>query len=190
MVLLNVFKKLKQKVLWKWETEHMEGKSDNVRLSKWLPQQDILAHPNTRLFITHAGQSSCQETMCHMKPVVSGGQKMNSKKPFNYESILLFQVAVPVAGDQPMNAHYLEYSGLGETVPYQQLTEEKLLDTINKVLQDPSYTKNAQERRGEFNQTCYVQRVMGDGCQRKSGPRFCYLSCKYNHPPTLVLKAN
>ena len=48
----------------------MEGLPDNVKLSKWLPQQDILGHPNTRLFITAAGQSSSQETLCHKTPVV------------------------------------------------------------------------------------------------------------------------
>jgi glucuronosyltransferase len=71
-LLLNVFGKLKQKVLWKWETEQMEDKPANVKLSKWLPQQDILAHKNTRLFVTHSGQSSTQETLCHGTPVVSG----------------------------------------------------------------------------------------------------------------------
>ncbi len=69
-MLLNVFKGLKQRVIWKWETEEMADKPDNVKLSKWLPQQDILGHPNTVLFITHAGQSSSQETLCHQKPVV------------------------------------------------------------------------------------------------------------------------
>ena len=68
---LNVFKGLKQKILWKWETEEMEDKPDNVMLSKWLPQQEVLAHPNVKLFITHGGQSSFQETLCHGKPVVS-----------------------------------------------------------------------------------------------------------------------
>ena len=46
--LLNVFGKLKQKVLWKWETESMEDKPENVMLHKWLPQQDVLGHPNYR----------------------------------------------------------------------------------------------------------------------------------------------
>ena len=68
---LNVFKGLKQKILWKWETEEMEDKPDNVMLSKWLPQQEVLAHPNVKMFITHGGQSSFQETLCHGKPVVS-----------------------------------------------------------------------------------------------------------------------
>ena len=68
--LLNVFGKLKQKVLWKWETEHMDDKPPNVMLHKWLPQQDVLGHPNVKLFISHGGQSSFQETICHQKPAV------------------------------------------------------------------------------------------------------------------------
>ena len=67
---LEVFSKLKQKVLWKWETEKMDGLPKNVMLSKWLPQQDVLGHPNVKLFITHGGQSSFQESLCHQKPVV------------------------------------------------------------------------------------------------------------------------
>ena len=70
-MLIKVFGGLKQKVIWKWETEEMSDKPANVKLSKWLPQQDILGHPNTKLFITHAGQSSTQETLCHQKPIVS-----------------------------------------------------------------------------------------------------------------------
>jgi glucuronosyltransferase len=45
---LNVFSKLKQKVLWKWETEMMPDLPKNVKLSKWLPQQDVLGHPKIR----------------------------------------------------------------------------------------------------------------------------------------------
>lgn len=68
---LNTFKGQKEKILWKWETESMEDQPDNVMLSKWLPQQEVLAHPNVKLFITHVGQSSFQESLCHGKPVVS-----------------------------------------------------------------------------------------------------------------------
>ena len=69
-IFTNVFSKLKQKILWKWETEEMEDKPDNVKLSKWLPQQDLLSHPNLKLFISHMGQSSAQEALCHQVPVV------------------------------------------------------------------------------------------------------------------------
>jgi glucuronosyltransferase len=33
-LLLGVFSKLKQRVLWKWETEDMPDKPDNVMLSR------------------------------------------------------------------------------------------------------------------------------------------------------------
>merc|ERR1711936_1519829 len=45
-IMLGAFAKLKQKVLWKWETEVMDDKPSNVMLHKWLPQQDVLGHPN------------------------------------------------------------------------------------------------------------------------------------------------
>ncbi len=68
--LLKVFGQLKETVVWKWENDTMAGQPANVKLRKWVPQQDILGHPKTKLFITHAGQSSIQESLCHKKPVV------------------------------------------------------------------------------------------------------------------------
>ena len=68
--LLKVFGSLKQKILWKWESDQMKDKPSNVMLHKWLPQQDVLGHPNVKLFVSHGGQSSFQETLCHQKPAV------------------------------------------------------------------------------------------------------------------------
>ena len=76
---LNVFRRLKQKVIWKWESEEMPNQPSNLHLSKWLPQQDILAHPKLKLFITHGGQSSSQEALCHKKPTVHIPHSDNSK---------------------------------------------------------------------------------------------------------------
>jgi hypothetical protein len=39
---LKAFSKLKQRVLWKWETDTLPGQPRNVKLGKWLPQSDIL----------------------------------------------------------------------------------------------------------------------------------------------------
>lgn len=41
-MLLEVLGSLQQRVLWKWDEDTMEGLPPNVRLSKWLPQQDVL----------------------------------------------------------------------------------------------------------------------------------------------------
>lgn len=52
---VKAFGKLKQKVLWKYENETLPGNPGNIKISSWIPQRDILAHPNVKLFITHGG---------------------------------------------------------------------------------------------------------------------------------------
>lgn len=42
--IFKAFSKIKQKVLWKFETESSEEMPANVKISKWLPQQDILGN--------------------------------------------------------------------------------------------------------------------------------------------------
>lgn len=39
---IQSFAKLQQNVLWKFENENLTGLPENVKISKWLPQQDIL----------------------------------------------------------------------------------------------------------------------------------------------------
>lgn len=55
-IFLRVFGKLKQNVLWKFEDDSLPNIPPNVKISKWLPQSDILAHPNVVLFISHGGR--------------------------------------------------------------------------------------------------------------------------------------
>nr|XP_053649848.1 UDP-glucosyltransferase 2-like [Cherax quadricarinatus] len=45
-ILVQVFASLKQRVLWKWDKDTMDDLPPNVRLGKWLPQQDILGKEN------------------------------------------------------------------------------------------------------------------------------------------------
>lgn len=40
---INAFKRLPQRVIWKWENDTMEGKTDNIFIGKWMPQFDILS---------------------------------------------------------------------------------------------------------------------------------------------------
>jgi glucuronosyltransferase len=41
---LEAFSQLKQRVLWKWETDSLPGQPGNVKVEKWLPQSDILGN--------------------------------------------------------------------------------------------------------------------------------------------------
>ena len=86
-------------------------------MSDWLPQQDILAHPNLKVFITHAGQSSMQELLCHQKPAL----------------------AVPVQGDQPLNAKELVRMEVGLSVPYPSLNEDDLYQVTHTKAMKSSY---------------------------------------------------
>ena len=129
-LLLNALGRFKQyDVIWKWETEEMPDKPENVMLSKWLPQQEILGHPNLKVFITHAGQSSFQETLCHQKPVV----------------------AIPISGDQPNNAAEVERLGFGISQPWLSLDEDELYNALDKVLHDPKYTEAAKRVGSTLN---------------------------------------
>ncbi|XP_055628473.1 UDP-glycosyltransferase UGT5-like [Toxorhynchites rutilus septentrionalis] len=120
--ILQVFLKLKQKVLWKWEDENLPSKPANVLIQSWWPQDDILAHPNVRLFITHGGLLSTIESLYHGVPVIG----------------------IPVFGDQHLNMAKAERGGYGLAVGYKEIGEERLSLAINTVLNDPKFTENAK----------------------------------------------
>lgn len=79
---INTFKNLKLKVIWKYENETLPNKPDNVYISSWIPQRDILAHPKIKLFISHGGYLSTTEAA--------------------YEGVQT--LGIPVYGDQMVNA--------------------------------------------------------------------------------------
>ena len=61
-------------VVWKSKKQNvcgMDGNDDNrIRIMPWIPQNDLLADPRVRLFITHAGLNSIIESVYHAKPVI------------------------------------------------------------------------------------------------------------------------
>jgi glucuronosyltransferase len=43
-VFIEAFSTLPHKILWKWESDILPGQPLNVKIKKWLPQQDILGN--------------------------------------------------------------------------------------------------------------------------------------------------
>jgi glucuronosyltransferase len=41
---IEAFSTLPHKILWKWESDILPGQPPNVKIGKWLPQQDILGN--------------------------------------------------------------------------------------------------------------------------------------------------
>ena len=75
-VFIETFKELKNTpIIWKWD-DTPEGIPENVLLQKWLPQNDLLAHPNLKLFVTHGGLLSTQEALYHKVPLGMFSKKL------------------------------------------------------------------------------------------------------------------
>nr|XP_027223424.1 2-hydroxyacylsphingosine 1-beta-galactosyltransferase-like [Penaeus vannamei] len=121
---VEAFKRLKQRVIWKYD-EELEGVSDNVLMQKWLPQQDILGHPNVKVFITHGGLLSTQESLYHATPVV----------------------ALPIFADQPKNAMTIQKRGVGVVLVWEELSVDLIVDSVHEVLDNPEYKRNAEQVR-------------------------------------------
>lgn len=124
--ILRAFGRLKQRVLWKYETDDILDKlPPNVKLAKWLPQNDILGHPNIRCFVSHNGGLSTQEASYHGVPIVG----------------------VPFMVDQIGYSHKIEKIGIGRRVHYQSIQEESFYETVNDVANNPKYRENMRKVR-------------------------------------------
>lgn len=122
--ILKTFAKFpKIKFLWKWEDTELPGKSSNVHIQKWWPQDDVLGHPNIRCFITHGGILGTSEANYHGVPVVG----------------------IPVFGDQDLNMARAQNIGYGLTVKYKNLTENALTWALTDILNDKKYKEKAKE---------------------------------------------
>ncbi|KAH8353002.1 hypothetical protein KR084_008223 [Drosophila pseudotakahashii] len=122
-VVSTIFKglsSLKQQVIWKWEDlKNTPGKAANILYKKWLPQDDILAHPKIKLFITHAGKGGVAEAQYHGVPML----------------------ALPVFADQPGNADKLVASGYGLQLPLATLDLDEFKAALKEVIENPKFAK-------------------------------------------------
>ncbi|KAL5273921.1 hypothetical protein ACFFRR_000595 [Megaselia abdita] len=122
-VFYNVLSKVNQNVVWKWEDpSNVPGNSKNIFYRNWLPQDDILAHKNVKLFVTHGGKGSIVESQYHGVPMIG----------------------LPVFGDQPGNAKLMVDDGYGLLLDYQTMSEEDFRNSIEEVLSNRTYTDNIQ----------------------------------------------
>ncbi|KAL7730660.1 hypothetical protein ACLKA6_003437 [Drosophila palustris] len=117
--ILEAFGSLKQRVLWKFEQDQLEDQPENVLISKWFPQPDILAHPNVKLFITHGGLLSTIESIYFGKPVLG----------------------LPVFYDQHLNVERAKQAGYGLDLDLRSLSATALQDKILELLSNESYTQ-------------------------------------------------
>ncbi|CAG9797601.1 unnamed protein product [Chironomus riparius] len=116
-IILKVFSKLKQRVIMKWESDVLPGKPKNVLISKWLPQDDILAHPNIKAFISHCGYGGVIEAKSNGVPIIG----------------------IPLGADQKGNADKIVEEGWAVRLDMTDITEESLTNALKEILSNPKY---------------------------------------------------
>ncbi|TWW67479.1 UDP-glucuronosyltransferase 2A1 [Takifugu flavidus] len=116
------FAKMPQKVIWRYKGAKPATLGNNTLLVDWMPQNDLLGHPKTKLFVAHGGTNGVQEALYHGVPIIG----------------------LPLIFDQPDNVHRLEVRGAGKVLDFFTMTEEIFFQGIQEVLNDPSYRMNMQ----------------------------------------------
>eukprot|EP00045_Choanoeca_perplexa_P013960 m.160932 g.160932 ORF g.160932 m.160932 type:complete len:506 (-) comp16513_c0_seq4:1593-3110(-) len=121
-ILAEVVSSLKDyRVVWKYNGDKpVVGK--NVMLRTWLPQNDILGHANTKLFISHGGANGILEAAYHGVPILG----------------------YPLFADQWDNVARAVWRKMALSVDKDSATKESLLKDITTMLSDASFANNAQ----------------------------------------------
>ncbi|XP_018319636.1 UDP-glucuronosyltransferase 2B31 [Agrilus planipennis] len=120
------FKELPYKVLFKGPREKLISKVNvpsNVHFEKWMPQRDILCHPNVKLFISHGGLMGTQEGIYCGVPTLG----------------------LPIFADQELNIANSQARGLALKLKFNEITKESFLTAVRTLLEDPSYKENAEK---------------------------------------------
>jgi len=96
---------------------------DDVIVREWVPQLAVLAHASA--FVTHAGMGGCSEGLWHGVPMV----------------------AVPQAADQFVNGPRLAELGVGEHLPAEEVTPERLRAAVLRVASSTDVADRCAEQK-------------------------------------------
>ncbi|RVE45575.1 hypothetical protein evm_009772 [Chilo suppressalis] len=120
---LSAFEALPYDILFKFDEDNTKKIPKNVKIQKWFPQRDLLAHPNVKLFVTQGGVQSTDEAIDAGVPLVT----------------------IPMLGEQYYNAHKHVELGIGIRLDALTLDAKTLLKGIEEVLNNRSYRENIRK---------------------------------------------
>ncbi|CAL1591065.1 unnamed protein product [Knipowitschia caucasica] len=119
-VIATALAQIPQKVIWKYSGPTPLSLGPNTRVLAWIPQNDLLGHPQTRAFVAHGGTNGLYEAMFHGVPVVG----------------------VPLFGDQSDNLARLSRRGGAVVLNFNTMTSQEMTSAINEVINTPSFKES------------------------------------------------
>uniref|UniRef100_A0A3B5KEN3 UDP-glucuronosyltransferase n=1 Tax=Takifugu rubripes TaxID=31033 RepID=A0A3B5KEN3_TAKRU len=111
------FAQLPQKVIWRHKGKRPSTLGNNTLLLDWLPQNDLLGHPKTKLFVAHGGTNGIQEAIYHGVPLVG----------------------LPLMFDQQDNFFRMKVKGVAKVLDIATVNKDNFLEALKEVLHQPSY---------------------------------------------------
>ncbi|XP_029376096.1 UDP-glucuronosyltransferase 2C1-like [Echeneis naucrates] len=118
----SVFAKMPQKVIWKHKGERPSTLGNNTLIVDWMPQKDLLGHPQTKVFVAHGGTNGVQEAIYHGVPVLG----------------------IPLFFDQYDNLLRLQERGAGKIIPFADVNSQTFEQALKEVLHQESYRQNIE----------------------------------------------
>nr|XP_020505780.1 UDP-glucuronosyltransferase 2C1-like [Labrus bergylta]XP_020505782.1 UDP-glucuronosyltransferase 2C1-like [Labrus bergylta]XP_029136287.1 UDP-glucuronosyltransferase 2C1-like [Labrus bergylta] len=118
----SVFAKMPQKVIWKHKGKQPSTLGNNTLIVDWMPQKDLLGHPQTKAFVAHGGTNGVQEAIYHGVPVLG----------------------IPLFFDQFDNLLRLQERGARKILELAHTNRRSFEQAINEVLHQDSYRQNIQ----------------------------------------------
>uniref|UniRef100_A0A3P9ICF8 UDP-glucuronosyltransferase n=1 Tax=Oryzias latipes TaxID=8090 RepID=A0A3P9ICF8_ORYLA len=116
------FSKMPQKVIWRHIGDRPSTLGDNTLIVDWMPQKDLLGHPQVKVFVAHGGTNGVQEAIYHGVPVLG----------------------IPLFFDQYDNLLRLQERGAGKIIEIVDLNGRTFEEGLKEVLHNSSYRQNIQ----------------------------------------------
>lgn len=128
-IFLNTLNRLTEyRVIWSMKGDRPKGLGEHVKISSWVPQQQILNHKKTVLFLSHGGLKSVKEAVCSATP----------------------SLFMPMFAEQMRNAWLAKSKGFARILNKFHLSEQYLENHIREVVEHKSYQIQAEQFLSTF----------------------------------------
>ncbi|BFZ00661.1 hypothetical protein BsWGS_03700 [Bradybaena similaris] len=119
--MVSAFKQIDLRVVWKVNITSPDLKQ--IMTSKWIPQNDLMGHEKTKLFISHCGKNGQYEALYHGVPIL----------------------CLPIYGDQSYNAERIKMKQFGLRADMREASADELAAMMKEIIYNKKYTENIKK---------------------------------------------